>query len=64
MAVTVRLCDVRQARVCWSGARKFLEANGFDSRDFLKNGISVKELAVIDHEICNRVVEAARGRTE
>lgn len=60
MIVTMR--DVRAARMCSSGARKFFIRHGLDWQDFLKNGIESGALVATGDAMALKVVEVARER--
>lgn len=54
--------DVRAAKMCSSGARKFFARQGFDWNDFLKNGIPAEKFIETGDAMALQVVEVARGR--
>jgi len=60
--IIVTMKDVRAAKLCSGGSRKFCERNGIDWNDFLENGIRASELLKIDSAIMVDLVEVARGR--
>lgn len=60
MKITMR--DVRAAKMCSKGARKFFARHNLDWHDFLRNGIDVEILEQIDDAMCQRVIEVARGQ--
>lgn len=62
--VMVKMCHIRQARMCSSGAREFFQRHGLDWAAFLKEGIPSKELAATRDAMALQVVEVARGRQQ
>lgn len=54
--------DIRAAKMCSRGARRFFERHGLDWQDFLKNGIEHKKLAGTGDAMAIRVVEVALER--
>ena len=59
--VTMR--DVRAAKQCSKGVRRFCLDHSIDWNDFLKNGISVSILEKIDDAIIQDIVKAHKERT-
>lgn len=62
MTTIIKMCHIREARYCASGARVFFKRHELDWNDFLKNGITEKELLVTGDTMAIKVVEAARGK--
>lgn len=60
MIVTMR--DIRAAKMCSRGARKFFERHGLDWSAFVKQGIPAEKLAATGDAMALQVVEVARGR--
>lgn len=54
--------DVRVAKMCSGGARKWFERQGFDWADFLKNGIDAERFIATGDAMALQVVEVAHGR--
>ena len=54
--------DIRQAKMCASGARAFFLAQGWDWQDFLKNGRDVQDFINTNDAMALQVVEVANGR--
>lgn len=62
--VIVRIADLRAARICRLGARRWLRGHGGDWRAFVRDGIPAAELMALakgDAQAA-RLVEVARGR--
>jgi len=60
LIVTIK--DVRAAKLCAGGSRKFCRRHGIDWNDFVTNGIPASRLLEIDSAIMVDLVEVARGR--
>lgn len=60
MIITMR--DIRAAKMCSRGARKFFERHGLDWGAFVKSGISAEKLEATGDAMAIQVVEVARGR--
>lgn len=60
MIVTMR--DIRAAKMCSRGARKFFERHGLDWSAFVKQGVPAEKLAATGDAMALQVVEVARGR--
>lgn len=58
----VFICDVRSAKMCVVGAKKFLEDRGYDFREFLEKGIDPAILIATGDPMARKVVEASNGR--
>ena len=58
----VTMNDVRQAKLCSGGARKFFAYHNLDWADFLDNGILASTLIKLDDAMAMQVVEVANGR--
>lgn len=56
------MADVRAARMCSAGARRWFDKQGFDYPDFLKNGIATEQFIATGDPMALKVVEVARGR--
>jgi hypothetical protein len=56
------MADVRAARMCSAGARRWFERQGFDYSDFLKNGIEAEKFTATGDPMALKVVEVAHGR--
>jgi len=61
-SITVTMADVRAARLCSGGARKFFERYGLSYTDFLKKGISARLLCDTGDALALHAVEAAKRR--
>jgi hypothetical protein len=59
---TIRMTDLRAAKMCSRGARRFFEQHGLDWQDFLKNGIPASALAATGDHMALTLVEMARGK--
>ncbi len=60
MKITMR--DIRAAKMCSRGARKFFERHDLDWSRFLKEGIELDEVEPINDAMAQRVVEVVRER--
>jgi len=61
--VIITMQDVRAARMCAGGARRFFAKHDMDWNDFLKNGISSTKLDSLDDHMVQQILkEARRGR--
>jgi hypothetical protein len=59
----ITITDVRRAGYCASGARRWFEANGFDFRAFLKDGIPAPDLLATGDALAQRAVAAGLERS-
>lgn len=64
MADKIVMRDIRAARMCSGGARKFFEKQGWSWSDFLKNGIDVETVEKSKDPMALKVAEVARGREQ
>lgn len=62
-ATIITINDVRRAGYCALGARRWFEAQGFDFRAFLKNGIPAEQFLSTGDAHAKRVVERKMERT-
>ena len=60
MIVTIK--DVRKAKYCMSGARKFFARHGLDWSSFARNGIDEEVLRQTGDAMALKVIEVARGK--
>lgn len=58
----IRMPDLRAAKMCSGGSRRFFESHGLDWQDFLKNGISAAKLAATGDHMALTLVEKTRGQ--
>lgn len=58
----VEMRDLRAAKICGRGARKFFERHGLDWRKFVKDGIDADELVGTGDAMALHVVEVANAR--
>lgn len=56
------MVDIRAAKMCSKGTRKFFERHELDWDDFLKNGIDAQKFIDTGDAMALQVVEVARGR--
>lgn len=56
----VRISDIREARLCMRGARKWFENYGLSWSDFLANGISADDLEATGDPLAFRVTKITR----
>lgn len=57
----VTIADVRKAGYCVKGSREAARLRGIDFRDFLKNGIPVKDLEDKDDAMIQHILRVKRG---
>lgn len=62
--IIITMKDIRNAKMCSSGARAFFIRHNLNWKQFLEQGICAKELSEINDAMKDRVVEVARGRIE
>lgn len=62
--VRVTLADMRSARICVSGAKRWCEMHGFDFRSAARSGIPVDDVEKIDCVYAKVVAAVARDRAE
>lgn len=60
----VFICDVKSAKLCVAGARRFLGEHNHSFEDFLYNGIDPLLLLQTGDRYAAMVVEAAYGRQQ
>lgn len=60
--IMVTMRDIRAARMCSSGARRWFAENGIDWTEFLKRGVPVERLEATGDALGLKVAEVARGR--
>lgn len=58
----IRMPDLRAAKMCSSGARRFFDRHGLDWQDFLKHGVSAATLAATGDHMALTLVEKTRGK--
>ena len=58
----IHMADVRAAKMCSAGTRRWFEKQGFDWTDFLKNGIDAQKFIATGDPMALQVVEVANGR--
>jgi len=58
----VTMSDCRQVKFCSRGVRLFFKKYNLDYKDFLKNGIEIKDLEQLNDSMANKVIEVRRGR--
>lgn len=58
----IYMSDVRAAKMCSAGARRWFVKQGFDYPDFLKNGIDAEKFKATGDPMALQVVEVAYGR--
>lgn len=56
------VADIRQAKICMSGAREYFAARDWDWADFLENGRSLADLAVQGDVYSDRIVNNIKER--
>ena len=54
----------RDAGLCISGAKTWIEEHGFNWRDFVRNGLPASVLVATNDDLAMRTVEAARKEAE
>lgn len=54
--------DIRAARLCMGGARRWFASRDLSWNEFLSNGISADFIRDLDDPISNRVLAAAEAR--
>ena len=59
---TIKMPDLRAAKMCSRGARRFFEQHDLDWQDFLKNGIPASVLAATGDHMALTLVEKTRGK--
>lgn len=59
---TVRVEDLRAARICLAGARAWFRRHGLDWSAFLANGIAAERLAATGDRLALRVCARAEER--
>lgn len=60
MIITMR--DIRAAKMCSGGARRFFDRHGLDWKDFLDNGIESEIVLATGDAMARKVVEVANER--
>lgn len=60
MKITMR--DVRAAKMCSRGARKFFRRYDLDWGEFVREGIDAEKVEATGDAMAIKVVEVARGR--
>lgn len=60
----VTMADVRKAKMCSGGARRFFRKHDLDWQQFLREGIPAQTLIEIGDAMGLKVVEVARGRQQ
>lgn len=58
----IRMRDIRAAKMCGTGTRKWFLKQGFDWSDFLVNGIDAQKFIDTGDGMALKVVELARGK--
>lgn len=59
--IVVTVADIR-AVFCTRGARTWFEKNGWDFRDFLKNGVPISKVDELNDGLGNMVAAHARSK--
>lgn len=62
VVLMIQMSDVRAAKMCSGGTRRWFEKHGFDYPDFLKNGIDSEKFIATGDPMALQVVEVAHGR--
>lgn len=60
--LTVKMVDVRAAHMCSRGTREWARLNGFDYKQFLREGCPIEQVEAVDCEMSRQVCKAARER--
>ncbi len=60
----IYISDLRKAKMCARGSRAFFLAQGWDWRDFLKNGRDAQDFIKTNDAMAMQVVEVANGRQQ
>lgn len=61
--VTIAHCVAKDgSRYCIPGIRDFCRRHGFDYRAFLRHGVPVSQLEIIDDAMARQVVARAKGQ--
>lgn len=60
----ITINDVRRAGLCAKGARIWASSNGFDLRDFLKNGMAESKVEALDDAMANKVLAHVRAQQQ
>ncbi|AUR88724.1 hypothetical protein NVP2117O_46 [Vibrio phage 2.117.O._10N.261.45.E9] len=55
----IHLADLRRAKHCSSGARKFFAAHGLDWQEFIKNGLPEEDFLNTGNRLAIDMVELA-----
>lgn len=58
----VTLKDVRDSKLCMSGARVWSASRGVDWMEFLNEGLSARRLEAMNDAFANRALRTARQR--
>lgn len=59
--VIVTMKHIRQAGLCSRGLRQFADIHGFDFSDFLKNGMPLDKVRLIDDAMVQAVADIAEA---
>lgn len=59
---TLTIADAHRAGYCIKGIREWHSSNGRDFRDFVRNGIPMKEAEQIDDAFVQHLVRLKRGK--
>lgn len=62
MTVMVTMKDIRAAKMCGGGTRRFFKKHGMDWQEFSKNGLPEEQFIATGDAMAMQVVEVARGR--
>lgn len=60
MIITIQ--DVRAAKMCSRGARRFFERHSLDWRTFISDGLPEEVIAATNDAMAKQVIEVARVR--
>jgi hypothetical protein len=59
--VLIKMCHVRQAKMCSRGARQFFERHGLDWQQFVNEGVPSDVIEKTGDAMALKVVEVARN---
>lgn len=57
----IYMSDLRKAKMCARGSRAFFLSQGWDWRDFLKNGIDLEVVKSTDDAMALQIVEMVKN---
>lgn len=58
----VTIADIRAAKLCLRGGRRWAERYGLSWNDCISNGVPARQLIQLNDALANRVIAAARKR--